>query len=127
MQYFPDRLKAARKMNGLSLQELSEKLNNTISKQDLNRLETGVMQPDSKLLSVLTNVLQVTNDYFFKKQTIALEQVEFRKLTSLPKKERSFLKREFLNSLVNNFAFLVPLALSVNLSLMYGGIIHWIG
>ena len=92
MQYFPDRLKAARKMNGLSLQELSEKLNNTISKQDLNRLETGVMQPDSKLLSVLTNVLQVTNDYFFKKQTIALEQVEFRKLTSLPKKEQEIVK-----------------------------------
>ncbi|ULQ51975.1 helix-turn-helix domain-containing protein [Flavihumibacter fluvii] len=92
MQYFPDRLKSARKMNGLSLQELSEKLNNTISKQDLNRLESGIMQPDSKLLSALTNALQVTNDYFFKKQTITLELVEFRKLASLPKKEQEIVK-----------------------------------
>jgi Zn-dependent peptidase ImmA (M78 family) len=92
MQYFPDRLKNARKMNGFSLQELSEKLNNTISKQDLNRLETGLMQPDSRVLSALTNALQVTNDYFFKEQTITLEQVEFRKLNKLPKKEQEVVK-----------------------------------
>lgn len=92
MQYFPDRLKNARKMNGLSLQDLSNQLNNAISKQDLNRLETGVMQPDSKILVLLINALKVTHDYFLKQQTLTLDKVEFRKLTKLPKKEQEAVK-----------------------------------
>jgi Zn-dependent peptidase ImmA (M78 family)/DNA-binding XRE family transcriptional regulator len=88
MQYFPDRLKSARKMSALSLQELSDKLNNGLSKQDLNRLETGVTKPDSKLILELSNALNVTMDYFLKEQVLELDSVEFRKLVKLPKKEQ---------------------------------------
>lgn len=92
MKYFADRLKNARKMNGYSLQELSDKIQNQLSKQDLNRLETGVMMPDSIILNMLTNALQVTTDYFFKEQPLTLESVEFRKLTKLPIKEQEKVK-----------------------------------
>lgn len=92
MKYFSERLRNARKMNGLSLQELSNKLNNQISKQDLNRLETGIQLPDSKIISSLANVLNVTMDYFFKEQLLTLDRVEFRKLTKLPVKEQERIK-----------------------------------
>ena len=92
MKFFPDRLKSARKMNSFSLQDLSDRLNNTISKQDLNRLELGTIQPDSRMLVELSNVLKVSIDYFLKENTISLENVEFRKLTKLPKKYQEAVK-----------------------------------
>lgn len=92
MKYFPDRLKNARKMNGFSLQDLSDSLGNGLSKQALNRLETGELKPDSEILSQLCKALNVTLDYFFKDNSVALEQVEFRKLQKLPIKEQEKVK-----------------------------------
>ena len=88
MKQFPERLKNARKMNGLSLQDLSDKLNNSLSKQALNRLETGEQSPDSEVLSQLCRSLNVTLDYFFKEHSITMDQVRFRKLKKLPVKEQ---------------------------------------
>ena len=88
MNYFPERLKAARKMKGYSLQDLSDAVNNTWNKQFLNRLETGEIRPDSKILSVLCKALGLTHDYFLREQTVLLEDVEFRKLKKLPAKEQ---------------------------------------
>jgi len=75
-------------MNGLSLQELSDKLNGSLSKQALNRLETGDQTPDSEILSGLCAALNVTLDYFFKDAGVVLDNVEFRKLKKLPVKEQ---------------------------------------
>ena len=88
MKYFPDRLKNARKMNGYSLQDLSDKLDNSISKQAINRLETGELKPDSEILSKLCITLKVTLDYFFKDTSVSLDKVEFRKLKKLSVKEQ---------------------------------------
>src|SRR6218665_162918 len=88
MKYFPDRLKNARKMNGFSLQDLSDSLGNSLSKQALNRLETGELKPDGEILSRLCKALHVTLDYFFKDNSVVLVQAEFRKLQKLPLKEQ---------------------------------------
>jgi len=92
MKQFPERLKNARKMNGLSLQDLSDILNGSLSKQALNRLETGEQSPDSDILSLLCQSLNVTLDYFFKDNAVILDQVEFRKLKKLPVKEQEKVK-----------------------------------
>ncbi|WP_316794425.1 XRE family transcriptional regulator [Pedobacter frigoris] len=92
MKQFPERLKNARKMNGLSLQELSDVMGNSISKQALNRLEAGEQSPDSEILSQLCKALHVTLDYFFKDNSVVLEHVEFRKLKKLLVKEQEKVK-----------------------------------
>ncbi len=48
MKHFPERLKAARKMNGYSLQDLSDAINNQFNKQALQRLEIGGQSPTVK-------------------------------------------------------------------------------
>ena len=88
MNYFPERLKAARKMKGFSLQELSDAVNSKWNKQFLNRLEAGEAKPDSEILSSLSKALDVTNDYFFREVSVSLEDIRFRKLKKLPAKEQ---------------------------------------
>jgi Zn-dependent peptidase ImmA (M78 family)/DNA-binding XRE family transcriptional regulator len=88
MKYFPERLKAARKMKGFSLQDLADVVKNKWNKQFINRLETGEAKPDSEILSTLCKVLGVTSDYFFRESTVSLEDIRFRKLKKLPAKEQ---------------------------------------
>lgn len=84
---FGERLKRARKIAGLSMQELADNMENLISKQALSRYETGVMEPTGKVVLALAAALNVTVDYFFKKDTVALGELSFRKRIGLPKKE----------------------------------------
>lgn len=82
---FGTRLMAARKMAGLSLQELSDKLGeNAVSKQSLSKYEQGKMKPDSTVIISLANALGVNVDYFYKepKAEVKLEQLEYRKYVS---------------------------------------------
>ena len=62
---FGKRLTSARKMAGLSLQALADKLGNVITKQSLNKYEQGIMKPDSSILIALANILNVSVDFFF--------------------------------------------------------------
>ncbi len=81
---FATRLVSARKMAGLSLQDLANRLGNEVSKQALNKYEQGKMKPDSKGLIALANALKVSVDYFYSTPTVKveLEEVEFRKYTT---------------------------------------------
>ncbi len=47
MKHFAERLKAARKMNGFSLQDLSDAIANRLNKQAFQRLETEEAAHDS--------------------------------------------------------------------------------
>lgn len=83
-----DRLKAARILKGMSLQDLADRLSNTISRQGLHKYETGNVNPDNEMLKKLSEVLDVPVDYFFKENgTVQLSKIEFRKLHLLPSKE----------------------------------------
>jgi Zn-dependent peptidase ImmA (M78 family)/DNA-binding XRE family transcriptional regulator len=88
MQHFPERLKAARKMQGFSLQDVADALDGRLNKQALNRFETGEAMPDSEILGLLCKVLKVSRDYFFREALLNLEHIEFRKLKKLPVKEQ---------------------------------------
>lgn len=84
---FAQRLKSARLMAGLSMQELSDLVDKKISKQSISKYEKGVMKPDSELLIKFSKVLNVKPDYFFRPYEIELENVDFRKKCSLSQKE----------------------------------------
>jgi Zn-dependent peptidase ImmA (M78 family)/DNA-binding XRE family transcriptional regulator len=81
---FANRLIAARKMAGLSLQNLADKLGNVVSKQALNKYEQGKMKPDSDLVIALSNVLNVPVNYFYTEPAVAIQfsNIGFRKYST---------------------------------------------
>lgn len=89
MNYFAERLKSARLMNGLSLQGLADKIDNRITKQSLSKYELGQVIPDSEMIGILSEALGVRPDYFFSNQVLEFGTIEFRKLESYPAKERT--------------------------------------
>lgn len=92
MEHFGERLKSARKMKGWSLQDLSDQMNNAVSKQALNKYENGEMKPSGEVLLVLSKALDVQPDFFLKKAGIILPEVEFRKKPSLSAKQIESIK-----------------------------------
>lgn len=98
MNYFAERLKSARKMKGLSLQELADGLPMSISKQALHKYESGAMRPTGEVLIALAKELEVKPDYFMR-EPLELGAVAFRKKAKLPAKEAESIKekvKEFL-------------------------------
>jgi len=81
---FAYRLNAARKIAGLSLQNLADRLGNVVTKQSLNKYEQGKMKPDSNMIIQLANALNVSVDYLFARSEIEinLANVSFRKYSS---------------------------------------------
>jgi len=83
---FGTRLKLARKMAGLSLQELADALENKVTKQSLNKYEMGLMNPSGEVLVAISNTLKIKPDYFLKRNQLELGEILFRKKASLSKK-----------------------------------------
>lgn len=100
---FGIRLASARKMAGMSLQQLSDKLDNAVTKQSLNKYEQSVMKPDSELLIKIATVLGVTIDYFFRETKVKLDGVEFRKKVKLSKTEEEIIKEKTIDFLERYF------------------------
>jgi Zn-dependent peptidase ImmA (M78 family)/DNA-binding XRE family transcriptional regulator len=86
---FAERFKSARLINGLSLQDLSDKLENKITRQALHKYEKGEVIPDSEMLNHLCEVLNVRPDYFTRETLVELEAINFRKIDKLPVKEQN--------------------------------------
>ena len=86
-QIFATRLKAARKINKLSLQGLADKLKGLVSKQALHKYEQEKMLPDSSVLIALAKALDLDLDYFSRSLMVELPEVDFRKRAKLRKKE----------------------------------------
>jgi Zn-dependent peptidase ImmA (M78 family)/DNA-binding XRE family transcriptional regulator len=116
---FGQRLTSARKMAGLSLKDLADKMENAVTRQALNKYEKGEMLPGSTVLIRLANALSVTVDFFFSEPEVKidLQGIEFRKKISrlsktaevaVIEKARAFLERYLeLENLLN-----IPLHLS---------------
>lgn len=92
MNYFPERLKAARKIKGWSFQKMADHLTVKISKQALHKYETGKMAPSGEVLLAISQALEVKPDYFLRQSTIRLPEVEFRKKSTLGVKEIDSIK-----------------------------------
>ncbi len=81
---FANRLSSARKMAGMSLQDLENKLEKYVTRQTLHKYEQGKMKPDSKALLAMSNVLGVPIDYFYSVPSVKveLENVDYRKYST---------------------------------------------
>lgn len=86
-EIFAERFKSARLMNGLSLQEVADAMNNQLTRQALHRYEKGEVIPDSEKINLLSKIFNVTPDYFFRSTRVELGEVEYRKLDKMPQKE----------------------------------------
>ena len=91
---FGTRLKLARKMAGLSLQDLADALENKVTKQALSKYEQGLMNPSNEVLVAIAGVFKLKPDYFLKKKSTELGEILFRKKVRLAKKdEESIVER----------------------------------
>lgn len=119
MDGFGERLKSARKMAGMSLQELADATGNLISKQAISKYEKNKMFPGSDILNAISKALLVKPEYFYRQSHIQLTGLEFRKRSRLSKKDENrvkyltldFLERfiEIENVMGQNTAFQSPL------------------
>jgi Zn-dependent peptidase ImmA (M78 family)/DNA-binding XRE family transcriptional regulator len=91
-QTFAQRLSQARKMRGLSLRALAEKLEGRISHNALHKYELGRMMPDSAVLMAVADVLNQDVDFFFREPTLELEGLQFRKVSRLGAKEEEAIR-----------------------------------
>ncbi|MEI6175522.1 MAG: XRE family transcriptional regulator [Verrucomicrobiota bacterium] len=89
-----DRIRRARLMAGLSLRGLADALDGEPSHTQIAKFEAGEICPDSKQLARFSRVLKVRPDYFFKKDELKLETVEYRSQAKLGLKNRKRLEEQ---------------------------------
>lgn len=102
---FGERLKTARKMTGMSLQTLADRLGNLVTKQALSKYENGQMAPDGHVLIALSRALKVTIDYFYNSPEVQVElkNVEYRKRVRFTKTEQKALEAKTTDFLERYF------------------------
>lgn len=84
---FGNRLKLARKMAGMSLQDLSDSVSSIVTKQALSRYEQNEMKPTTPVLLAIAKALGVKSDFFLKQSTVELGEILYRKQVALSKKD----------------------------------------
>ncbi len=84
---FSRRLRNARLMRGLSMQQLCVMMGDIVTTQAMSKYERGESMPDSTVLIALCHALKVTPDYLFRASRLPLSNVHYRKLTRLSAKE----------------------------------------
>lgn len=107
-----ERLKLARKRAGLSLRELSGRLQNRVSAQAIGKYETGRMFPSSSVLVSLAQVLDVDLDFLTSTQVSELCDVEFRKDVPTKAKEAARVKAAVIDRVERYLAIEAILDLS---------------
>ena len=120
---FSVRLKQARIMRGLSMDALCDKVGNAITKQSISKYETGKMLPDSKILILLSKALEVSIDYFFRQQSVSIENVEFRKKSKLGVKQIDSIKEVVKDQLERYFEIENLNAIESSYRVQYGNVL----
>lgn len=98
-EVFSRRLKSARLMRGLSMDDLCERMRNAVSKQSISKYENGKMMPDSTTLIALSQALNVSVDFFFRPYTVSLDGMEFRKKSKLKISSLNAIKEKVLDEI----------------------------
>lgn len=91
------RIKNARKLKGLSLQNVADELQ--VSKQMISKYESGTSIPNSGKLIKLSKLFGLKIDYFFNSFRIELNEVSFRKKSTFSAKKQNSLKERIKISL----------------------------
>lgn len=86
-----DRIRRARTLKGMSLQEVADSLGD-ISKQALSKYENGQDTPNSTRLIQLARVFGVKPDYFFRSHEVELGAIDFRKHVRFGAKQQEAIK-----------------------------------
>lgn len=94
---FNERLKLARKREGLSLRDLAARIEGVVSAQAIGKYERGEMMPSSTVSIALSKALGVTMSYLLSPSDVSLEGVEFRKLASTKARERAMVEAAVLD------------------------------
>ena len=94
---FSVRLHRARKAVGLSLRDLGARVG--VSHASIKKYEDGAAMPTSDILISLSRTLNVRTEYFFRPESIALEGIEYRKRSSLPKKRLDAITHEVIDQI----------------------------
>lgn len=93
------RVKNARKLKGLTLQEVADELG--VSKQMISKYENGKSIPNSTNLLKLSRLFNLKIDYFFNALRIEIGEVNFRKKSSFSKKKQDSIKEKIKIDLEN--------------------------
>lgn len=72
-----ERLRRARGLNNLSLQQVADLSKGCISKQDLSNYEDGRSTPSSTQLIQLAEILKVKPEYFFRPESVELSDIDY--------------------------------------------------
>lgn len=80
-------LKNMRKMRGLTLDEVSERLNSLVTKQAISKYERGLMQPSDTVMDALCRLYQASPDFLLERKPVTVSDFSFRSKYPLSKKE----------------------------------------
>ncbi len=78
-EIFAQRLKNARVMKGLSMDDLVHRMDHIVSKMTVSKYENCQLSPNSSVLVSLSRALDLPFDYFFRPFTLEVNSVKFRK------------------------------------------------
>lgn len=101
MSPFGNRLTIARKIAGLSLQGLSDKLEGVVSRQALHKYEQNTSLPNSRTLIALSRALGVPVDFFFSEPEVSVElkYIDYRKKKGLLQTQQIAIEQQCKESL----------------------------
>lgn len=91
---FGRRLNQARLIKGISMEELGQSVQPSVSRQAIHKYEKGQSMPDSRMLISLGKVLGVKPDYFFRPFTVEIDKVMFRKKSRFSEKDSLAIKEK---------------------------------
>lgn len=86
---FAERLRNARLMRGLSMQQLCDMMGNIITKQTLSKYENGVMLPKSDIVLALCDALEINPDSLYSYKSSTPKNIRYGKLQGLNKREEN--------------------------------------
>ena len=94
-EIFGRRLKSARLMKRLTMDELSQRTNGEVSKPNISKYEAGKMMPSSKVHIALAKALGMDFDYFFRPVTVQITRpADYRKKAKLTKGDEYAINEE---------------------------------
>ena len=91
-----DRIKLARKKNGMSLRALAEAMGSLVTAQAIGKYERSESVPSSGVLLALSKALKVSLTYLLDTQEVSLASVEFRTKANTTARDRASVETEVL-------------------------------
>lgn len=91
---FGRRLNQARLIKGISMEELGQAVQPSVSRQAINKYEKGLSMPDSRMLISLGVALGVKPDFFFRPFSVEVDKVMFRKKSRFSDKDATSVKEK---------------------------------